>query len=581
MPDEISLAGMVVGTVAYMSPEQVRAEPLDTRTDLFSLGVVLYEMTTGRPPFQGSVTPVVFDAILHTTPLAPSRVNAALPPAWDRIIFKLLEKDRALRYASASEVSHAVNALSIRSDRAATLRWQSMIAGLGALLVLTAIGLIVWRWGRPALPAPSDYVQVTHVSDSATSPSIAADGRTLAFIRGSDTFFGPGQIYVKALPDGEPVQLTRDSLQKMSPVFSPDGSLVAYTTVDQTFSWDTWVVPVVGREPKLWLKNASGLSWTDPLHLLFSEMTGTGINMSLVASTSERGDTRPVYQPADALGMAHRSSLSPDRQSVLLVEMVSNVFTRCRVVPADGRSTGRSVGPDGQCTAAAWSRDGRWMYFSANVAGTFHIWRQRSPDGAPEQLTNGPSEEEGVAVAPDGRSLFTSLGMTRTAIWYHDAGGDREVSGEGDSFIPELAPVMSQPFSADGRKLFYLVRQGTQHVGVDQHSGALWMVDLETERRMPLLPGFDVTAYDVSHDGTRLVFAALNDQGQPHLWLARLDGRLAPRQLSPMEADSPRFGAHDDVYFRGRRTTPPAFSSESPRTAGRRRRPSRSRSCFS
>ena len=153
----------------------------------------------------------------------------------------------------------------------------------------------------------SEYVQVTHVSDSATSPAIAPDGKTLAFIRGPSTFFGPGQIYVKALPDGEPVQLTRDELAKMSPVFSPDGSRVAYTAVDQEFAWNTWLVPVVGGEPQPWLKNASGLSWTDPVHVLFSEITGTGIHMSVVMATADRADRRPIYQPADALGMAHHS----------------------------------------------------------------------------------------------------------------------------------------------------------------------------------------------------------------------------------------------------------------------------------
>jgi WD40 repeat protein len=237
---------------------------------------------------------------------------------------------------------------------------------------------------------------------------------------------------------------------------------------------------------------------------------------------------------------------------VLLVEMVSNVFKPCRVVPVDGTSVGRLVGPAGQCTAAAWSPDGRWMYFSAKVSGAFHIWRQRSPDGRPAQVTTGPSEEEGVAVAPDGRSLLTSLGTSQSAVWLHDARGDREVSGEGYAFVPTLSPVMSQPFSADGRKLFYLVRQGTRSIGLDQRSGALWRTDLDTERREALLPGFDVIAYDVSRDGKRIVFAALDDKGRSHLWLARLDGQLSPRQVSPVEADSPRFGTRDDIFFRMR-----------------------------
>jgi serine/threonine protein kinase len=550
-PPLISLPGMVLGTVGYLSPEQARAEPLDPRTDLFSLGVVLYEMTTGRPPFSGSVTPVIFDAILHKVPPAPSLINAEVPPVLDRIIFKLLEKDRAARYASASEVSRELQALAAGTHPTLASRGRPVWMAIGAVLLSVIVGVTVWQRTRPRMPAPSEYVQVTHMSDSVTSPSLSPDGKTLAFIRGPSTFFGPGQIYVKALPDGEPVQLTNDGLDKMSPVFSPDGSRVAYTTVDQNFDWNTWNVSLVGREPQLWLKNASGLSWTDPLHLLFSEITGMGIHMSLVTTTEDRTQTRSVYQPADEQGMVHRSSLSPDRKSVLLVEMVSRIFKRCRVVPADGSSPGKSAGPDGECTAGAWSTDGRWMYFSVKVNGVFHIWRQQSPDGIPEQLTSGTSEEEGIAITPDGRSLFTSLGTTRSAIWMHDARGDREVSGEGNAFVPTLAPVMSQPFSADGRKLFYLVQKGAQGAGLDQRSGALWVTDLETDRRELVLPGFDVIAYDVSRDRKRIVFAALDNMGRSHLWLARLDGQLSPRQISTLEGDGPRFGVNDDIFFRG------------------------------
>jgi len=429
---DVSFAGMVVGTVGYMSPEQVRADPLDSRTDLFSLGVVLYEMTTGRPSFEGTVVPVIFDAILHKTPVPPSRLNPAVRPGLDRIVLKLLAKVRDARYATASEVTAELRRLEIGSDRAATAPRRRMWLAAGALTLAMVTGLATWRLTTKTLPTSSDYVQVTHVSDSVTSPSLSPDGKLLAFIRGPDTFFGPGQIYVKALPDGEPVQLTHDGLSKMSPVFSPDGSRIAYTTVDQSFAWDTWIVSAVGGEPRLWLKNASGLSWMDSGRMLYSEMTGAGIQMHLVAATESHTDMRTVYQPSDDQGMVHHSALSPDRKSVLLVEMVANIFKPCRVVPADGSSLGTRVGPDGQCTAAAWSPDGRWMYYSVKVNGVFHIWRQRSPDGHPEQVTTGPSEEENIAVAPDGHSLLTSLGTSQSAVWVHDAdGGDREVSGEG------------------------------------------------------------------------------------------------------------------------------------------------------
>src|SRR5271168_4766248 len=110
--------------------------------------------------------------------------------------------------------------------------------------------------------------------------------------------------------------------------------------------------------------------------------------------------------------MAHYSYLSPDRKWVLIVEMNgAGLFDPCRLVPFDGSSAGRLVGPPGTCMGAGWSPDGRWMYFSVYVGGISHLWRQRFPDGAPEQITFGfATEEEGIAVAPDGRSLVTALG---------------------------------------------------------------------------------------------------------------------------------------------------------------------------
>ena len=165
----------------------------------------------------------------------------------------------------------------------------------------------------------------------------------------------------------------------MSPVFSPDGTRIAYTVNDVGENWNTWIVPTLRGAPGRWLHNASGLTWTGPGQLLFSEVRpGTADHMGIVASTEDCSTARTVHSPPHQSGMAHRSAVSPDGTSVLLAEMDERgVWMPCRLVPFDGRSVGQAVGPAGaRCTEAAWAPDGRWMYFSADVGDGFHVWRR-------------------------------------------------------------------------------------------------------------------------------------------------------------------------------------------------------------
>jgi dipeptidyl aminopeptidase/acylaminoacyl peptidase len=249
--------------------------------------------------------------------------------------------------------------------------------------------------------------------------------------------------------------------------------------------------------------------------------------------------------------MAHRSAVSPDGAWVLIAEMNRPVWQPCRLVPAIGQSTGRPVGPGGGCTSAAWSPDGKWMYFSSNSSGTYHIWRQRFPDGKPEQLTFGPTEEEGIAPDPDGRSLLTSVGIRRQSIWMDDERGEHEISREGYAFVPTLPNGgVTQPLAGNFRSIFYLVRQGAvRFAGVGERAGELWATDVETGRPRPILAGRPVVGYDVSRDGTQIVFAALEESGASHIWVSRADGSEA-RRLTDLEANGPRFDSAGNIYFR-------------------------------
>src|SRR5262249_27479124 len=160
---------------------------------------------------------------------------------------------------------------------------------------------------------------------------------------------------------------------------------------------------------------------------MFSEIK-SGEHMGLVTANESRGESRDIYLPPHERGMIHRSYLSPDGKWVLMVEMDNGEWVPCRVIPSGGGSSGKQVGlTNAPCTNAGWSADGKWMYLSLHHENHFHIWRQRFPEGRPEQLTSGPTEEEGLAPTADGRSLITSVGLRQRVVSIHQENVDRQV----------------------------------------------------------------------------------------------------------------------------------------------------------
>jgi len=533
-----TLAGHVVGTPGYMSPEQARGKEVDKRTDIWAFGCLLHELLTGKRVFSGETISDTIAAVLEREPDWQA-LPAKTPTKIRELLRQCLQKDVGRRLDNIADARRTIEKV-----QGGWSRWR-IVAIAAAAVAMAAIGIAFLLRGPARPPDRSEWVQLTKLPDPVSQPALSPDGRLLAFVRSSSTQYAVGQVYVKKLPDGETVQLTHDSLRKTTPAFSPDGTRIAYTTVDPQFNWDTWIVPTEGGEPQPWLRNATGLTWTGPRQVLFSEIRNGG-GQGIVTAQEGRIGEHDVYIPLNDRGMATRSYASPDGKLVLVAEITEyGNWGPCRVVPMEGGSSGRYVGPPGaDCTFGAWSPDGKWVYLTSKAGGLFHIWRQRSPDGQPQQFTSGLTEEEGIAMAPDGRSLVTAVGLQSASIWLHDARGERQISLlEGNAAYPKFAP--------DGKKLCYrMVKAVPRSIGTNRDPGEVWAADLDSGQSEPLAPGFPVLDYDISPDGQQVVLEAADEAGRPRLWLAPFDRRSAPRRIPGAEGRSAQFGPSGEIFFR-------------------------------
>jgi WD40 repeat protein len=180
------------------------------------------------------------------------------------------------------------------------------------------------------------------------------------------------------------------------------------------------------------------------------------------------------------------------------------------------------------------------MYLSVNTGNGYHIWRQQFPNGSPEQVTFGATEETEIAFSPDGSSFLTSAGIRQSTLWIHDAHGERQLTFQGYASLPQFSP--------EGRRVYFLLRSRESRRYL---SGELWACDLETGKRERLVPQFLLEHYTISSDGNRILFVAITENGESRLWLGTFDGRTAPRLLSGMDASRAFFGANGDVFFSG------------------------------
>jgi eukaryotic-like serine/threonine-protein kinase len=536
--------GSSMGTVAYMSPEQARGEPLDVRTDLFSLGVVLYEMATGVLPFPGATIALIIEGVLYYTATPATRVNPRLPQALEHILSKALEKDTQLRYQTAAELytdlkrlkrdidSGQSSAAAVRPGALAPARrgWRTwaVVAG-GALIAITAI--VEYVLTRPvAPPRVLRTVQLTYTNRPKSG--VVTDGTRLYFVDGQA---GLSQTSVTG---GETVPVPT-SLEDtgFSNVFdiAPDGPALLMNTARGTvLDGPLWTVPVLGGTPRR-LGNLEGHAgaWSpDRKRIAYSK----GNEIFLANS-----DGSEPHRILAMDGTASDLRWSPDGSALRFT--LNDPHTNNRSIwqaSADGSNLGPLLAgwnstPNECC--GNWTPDGKHFVFQALRDGTANLWALRERGGLfgtgrqpPTQLTTGPMNVGDPVPSRDGKRIFVQGWQPRGELVRYDT--------KSGLYVPYLSGIsaMGLDFSRDGQWVAY--NDGTD--------GTMWRSKVDGTQKLQLVfPPMLAYLPRWSPDGRRIAFFG-HPPGEPwQIYIVPVEG-----------------GAPELIYRSGQNLADPSWSPD-------------------
>ncbi|HYL05263.1 MAG TPA: protein kinase [Thermoanaerobaculia bacterium] len=572
----ITRVGSTLGTPGYMSPEQALGREVDARTDLWSLGAVLYEMVAGRLPFRGENHQAMLYSLLNAEPEPLARLRPEVPPGLERVVARLLARDPLQRYQSADELAGALAALSLPADgappghaapghatpgHAAAVAAPAAIAAPGettrqpplpygprvvnrrrwlaagaaaAAALLAAAGLLLLRArGGPAAPpagtgAPlrATFTQLTDLPGSESFPSVSPDGSYFLYTKSEHA---NSDIYLQRIGGGNPIDLTADSPQAdTQPAFSPDGQQIAFRS--ERDGGGIFLMGATGESVRRLTDFGYNPAWSPDGTEIVCATEG-------VSSPTARTYTSQLWRVNVATGAkrlvtegdAVQPSWSPHGLRIAFWGIPAGSARRVLwTIPAD------RPGPVGSGEAApvlddayvdwspAWAPDGSHLYFASDRSGAMNLWRVPIDEatgkalGEPEPLAT-PSRSSGLpSVSRDGRRILfaTRDGKANLERLAFDPAAGR-VAGTGEALTQGSRLVKSCAASPDGRWIaFYsLVPQENLFVIHPDGSGLRQLTNERFKDRNPRW----------SPDGSRLAFYS-NRSGRYELWTIRPDG---------------------------------------------------------
>jgi serine/threonine protein kinase len=503
-----SEAGAIVGTAAYMSPEQARGLPVDKRTDIWAFGGVLFEMLTGRKPFSGGSLADVFAAVVSRDPDWD-----ALPPATPRRIRELLrrclQKDPARRLRdigdarldledAANDSGDVVPDPMQGRGVSAVIAW--VVAALAVLFAVAAF-IFPWRTSPRQTPSQMHFSLVTNFAGVEAQPSLSPDGRSVAFVSNRD---GQWDLYVGLVTGGGLVRLSNDPNIEARPRWSPDGTKLLFSRLNDSGLQDLWVTPSIPGTARRIVANAFSPAWSaDGRQIVYSSS-----NLIWTAD-ADGGNARQVTRLEPPPVFHDQPAFAHDGHSIVFIRR--RLGPRSEVATADLR-TGQVrtlTTDDALALSPVWSPDDRSIYFSSSRGGTLNIWRLEVATGDVVQITAGQADDAEIDLSADGRRLVFSSYRANTNL--SEISLDPGSLGQRKWLTKDLARSETAPrYSPDGKKIAYFTnRSGAEREGI-------WIMDadgsnatqlVEDDRRTNVYPRW-------SADGRELIFYSRSGWGQ-------------------------------------------------------------------
>jgi eukaryotic-like serine/threonine-protein kinase len=536
--------GAIVGTAAYMSPEQAQGKKLDARSDIFSFGSVLYEMVTGRRAFQRETKLATLAAIVEKEPAPVSALVEQTPFELEKLVARCLRKDLDRRAQNMADVKLVLEELKEDSESgklraaapAARPRVSALVVLALAVVLLAAAGIAWWlARSRSTEIAPTlTLTRLTSDSGLTTDPALSPDGKLLAYASDRSAE-GHLDIYVQQVGGGAPLRLTQGAGDKREPAFSPDGTTIVYSGEQEAKG--LYVISTLGGSARKLAPEGQGARFSPDGKLIaywVGYVEGAGLNIRgnarIFVIPSAGGEPRQIRPDFAA---AAQPSWSPDGEHLLFLGNPEN-GTRPEesidwwvtpLTPGPAVKTGaldatRSAKLAGDIpvfpwvlTGPAWEPDGSGVVFSARAGDSTNLWRiGLSPrtwkvTGPPERLTSGLTREDLPSAVPGPagtvRVAFASLTQNRSIWSLRVQPNEGKAVGQPQRLTHEDADDFWPALSPDGSKMVYVSsRTGSQEV---------WFRDMGTAQEHVLTasqqgkykPRFSPDGSRVSYSETR------------------------------------------------------------------------------